>query len=46
MRKQSGTTNANIESRIQEMEERLSSTEDTREEMTYQSKKTLNLTKA
>ena len=31
MRKKSGTTNASINSRIQEMEERISSTEDTTE---------------
>ena len=33
MRKRSGTTNASINSRIQEIEERISSTEDTIEEI-------------
>ena len=46
MRKRSGTTNVSMNSRIQEMEERISSAEDTIEEIDLQLKKILNLTKA
>ena len=47
MGKWSGTTNASINNRIQEMEERISSVEDTLEKAdSLQSKKTLNLTEA
>ena len=46
MRKWAGTTNASMNSRIQEIEERLSSAKDTIEEMTHNLKKILNLTKA
>ena len=45
-RKQSGTTNASINNRIQEMEERISSTNDTIEEIDSSVKENINLTKA
>ena len=46
MRKYLGTTNVSINSRIQEMEKRISNTEDTREEIDLSVKENVNLTKA
>ena len=46
MRKRSGTTNANINSRIQEMEERISSAEDTIEEIDSSVKENIKCNKS
>ena len=46
MRKQSGTANASINSRIQEMEERISSAEDTIEEIDSSMKETIKSNKS
>ena len=45
MRKQSGTSKASINSRIQEMEERISSIEDTMEEIDSSVKENVNCNK-
>ena len=46
MRKQSETTNTSMNSRIEEMEERISSAKDTIEELDSSVKETLTLTKS